>query len=210
MNITIIGAGNVGATLGKRWAEEGHDIIFGVRDPNSDKIASLLSSIDGPAKADTIRSAVAASDIIVLATPWSATKEVIEAAGSLEGKIIIDCTNPLKADLSGLEVGFNTSAAEEIAQWVDGAKVVKAFNTAGSTTMANPVFGTDKSVMFICGDDAEAKKVVFDLADQLGFDVVDSGDLKCARYLEPLAMLWIHLAFEQGMGTDFAMKIVKR
>lgn len=210
MKIAIIGAGNVGATLGNRWANSAHEIIFAVRNPQSEKIQQLIKSIGPKACADFIDKAVAQAPVVVLATPWSAVEEVIHTAGNLRGKIIIDCTNPLKEDFSGLSLGFTTSAAEQIAHWAKGAKVVKAFNTIGSKNMANPIYGQDKITMFICGDDQQAKKVVSQLAEELGFHVVDTGTLMTARYLEPMAMLWIHLAFARGHGEDFAFKMLQR
>ncbi|SRR6266404_4139998 len=126
------------------------------------------------------------------------------------GKILIDCTNPLKPDLSGLSIGQSTSAAEQIADLAKGARVVKAFNTTGAGNMANPKFGPQDATMFICGDDGSAKATVVKLAEELGFEAVDAGPLLAARYLEPLAMLWIHLAFKMGWGTNFAFKILKR
>ena len=91
-----------------------------------------------------------------------------------------------------------------------GARVVKAFNTTGAGNMANPKFGTQAATMFICGDDESAKATVGKLAEELGFEAVDAGPLMAARYLEPLAMLWIHLALKMGWGTNFAFKILKR
>jgi 8-hydroxy-5-deazaflavin:NADPH oxidoreductase len=124
---------------------------------------------------------------------------------------IIICTNPLASDLSGLVVGTNNSAGEEVAGWARGAKVVKAFNTIGAPNFPNPRFGAEAASMFICGDDAAAKSAVGKLAAEQGFDVVDAGPLSASRWLEPLAMLWIHLAFKQGLGpTGHAFKLLRR
>jgi 8-hydroxy-5-deazaflavin:NADPH oxidoreductase len=124
---------------------------------------------------------------------------------------IIICTNPLASDFSGLVVGTNDSAGEEVARWAKGAKVVKAFNTIGAPNFANPRFGAENASMFICGDDASAKSAVGKLAAELGLDVVDTGPLSASRWLEPLAMLWIHLAFKQGLGpTGHAFKLLRR
>jgi hypothetical protein len=129
-------------------------------------------------------------------------------AGDLGGKIVVDCTNPIGAD--GLVVGTTTSAGELAAGWAQGAVVVKAFNTTGSGNMENPRYGDRAVTMFICGDDSQAKAVVGSLAEQIGFDVIDTGPLKAARYLESMAMLWVHLAYNQGFGTDFAFKLIRR
>ena len=107
-------------------------------------------------------------------------------------------------------IGHTTSAAEEIAGWAKGARVVKAFNTTGWQNMADPRYGAQALSMLVCGDDAEARKVAADLARQLGFDPVEVGPLRSARYLEAAAMLWIDMAFLQGFGTNFGFQVVKR
>jgi len=211
MKIGVIGAGNVGGALGKLWADKGHEIVFGVRDLQDAKLQELLKSTSGKARAATVRDAAGFGELIVLATPWPATQAAIKSAGGLVGKILVDCTNPLAPDLSSLVIGTNNSAGEEIARWAPGAKVVKAFNTIGAVNFENPRFGSEKASMFICGDDASAKSTVAKLAAEMGFDVVDTGPLTAARMLEPLAMLWIHLAFKQGLGpTGHAFKLLRR
>lgn len=213
MKIAIIGSGNVGGTLGRILTGKGHEITFGARDPQSDKVKKLLDTISGNVKADTIANAVVNSEVVILATPWDAAQDAIASAGNLSGKILIDTVNPVELSSAGLSrglvVGQTTSAAEEIAQWASGAKVVKAFNNIGANCFENTQFGAVKATAFICGDDAEAKKVVTSLAQDVGFEVVDAGALTQARLLEPLAMLWISLAFS-GMGRDFAISLVKR
>lgn len=210
MKITVIGTGNVGSVLGTRWAQNGHEVVFGTRDPKSAKIEGLLAKAGSNAQAKATGEAITGADVVVLATPWEATEQVIGALGSLAGKIVIDATNPLKPGLQGLEVGHTTSAGEKVAQWASGARVVKAFNMTGASNMADPTYGAQQADMFICGDDAEAKAVVAGLAEELGFEVVDNGSLTSARYLEPLAMLWIHLAYMQGLGPNFAIKLLRR
>ena len=146
-----------------------------------------------------------------MATPWGVTQEVIQSVGGdWRGKILIDCTNPLASDLSGLTVGHTTSAGELVAEWARAARVVKAFNNTGAGNMADPNYGDAAAAMFICGDDPEAKKIVGGLAKELGFDVVDAGGLVMARYLEPLAMLWVRLAYVEGLGPNIAFKLLKR
>ncbi len=211
MKIGVIGAGNVGGALGKLWAGKAHEIVFGVRNPQDPKLQPLLKSAGRKARAATVKDAASFGEVVVLATPWRATQEAIKSAGSLAGKVLVDCTNPLSPDLSGLVLGTHTSAGEEVARWANGAKVVKAFNTIGAPNFANPRFGSESASMFICGDDASAKAIVAKLAADLGFDVVDSGPLIAARWLEPLAMLWIHLAYKQGLGpTGHAFKLLRR
>jgi NADPH-dependent F420 reductase len=210
MKIAVIGTGNVGGTLGNRWASLGHDVTFGVRDPAAVKVKSLLKLSDNKATAASVPDAVAASDIVVLATPWEAVGDAIAVAGDLRGKIVVDCTNPIVEGPAGLSIGQTTSAGEQVAKWAQGARVVKAFNTTGANNMAEPQFPDGKATMFICGDDWEAKDAVGSLAKELGFEVCDCGGIQVSRYLEPLAMLWIHLASRQGLGRDFAFNIIKR
>jgi predicted dinucleotide-binding enzyme len=210
MKIAVIGIGNVGGTLGPAWAKAGHEVIFGVRNPVSEKVKTLLQKAGRQARAATVPDAAAATDIVVFATPWSATREAIAAAGSLAGKLVVDCTNPIAPDLKGLSIGTTTSAGEQVAQWAENAKVVKAFNTTGSGNMATPHYGSQAVTMFICGDDREACESVAQLARDVGFEPCITGPLYHARYFEPMAMLWVDMAYLQGRGPGFAYRILSR
>jgi 8-hydroxy-5-deazaflavin:NADPH oxidoreductase len=214
MNIAIIGAGNVGGTLGSRWAKNRHKVTFGIRNPSDDKVQTAVSAGGVNAKAASIADAVRSAEVVVLTVPWEGAQAAIQSAGDLNGKILIDCTNPVIMGVEGLKkglvVGHSTSAGEQVASWAKGAKVVKAFNTTGAGNMANPGYGSHNATMFICGDDAKAKGIVKELSDELGFDTIDAGPLTAARLLEPTAMLWIHLAFACGMGMNFSFKVLKR
>lgn len=210
MDIAIIGSGNVGGTLARRWAAGGHTVRFGSRNPESEKLTALVAEIGENASATSIADACNGADVLVLATPWSATEEAIGAMGDLTGRVLIDCTNPLKDDLSGLAIGTDTSGGELVQGWASGARVVKALNTTGSTNMENPAYGSDAVTMFLCGDDEEAKRVVTELVSALDFEVCDAGPLSAARYLEPTAMLWIHLAYQQGLGPNIGFRLVSR
>ena len=126
MKIAIIGAGNVGGTLGKRWSAKGHQIFFGVREPESPKIRTLLQSIGSNGRALKVQEAASSAEVVVVATPWPATGEALRMAGNLNGKVLVDCTNALAADLSGLLLGHTTSAAEQIAKWAPGAFPISA------------------------------------------------------------------------------------
>ncbi|MCC3409698.1 MAG: NADPH-dependent F420 reductase [Microcoleus sp. PH2017_10_PVI_O_A] len=213
MKIGIIGAGNVGGTLGRILTAKGHSIVFGVRDPQSAKVQSAVEATGGNARAASVGEAASHGQVSILATPWNGTQEAIAAAGDLTGKIIIDATNPIEMTpaglAAGLTIGHTTSAAEEIAKWAIGSQVVKAFNNIGASCFENLQFGSQTATAFICGDNADAKKIVTNLAEDIGFEVVDAGALKQARLLEPLGMLWINLAFS-GMGQDFAINLIKR
>jgi 8-hydroxy-5-deazaflavin:NADPH oxidoreductase len=210
MKIGIIGTGHVGGALGGRWARSGHEIIFGSRDPQGEKAQNLLRLVSGNVRVTGTTEAVSAAEVVLLATPWSATRDTLDRAGStnLAGKVVIDAVNPIGPDR--LLVGGNTSAAERIASWAPGARLVKAFNSTGSGNMSNTDYGGEKPSLFLCGDDAEAKNVVARLGAELDFDPVDCGPLSMARYLEPLAMLWINLSYNQGFGPDIAFRLLKR
>jgi predicted dinucleotide-binding enzyme len=208
MNIAIIGAGSVGQALGFAWAKRGHQVHFGLKDLSSDRAAALRSRNDRVMVA-TNAQAAAAADVLALCTPWDQTKAAIESCGDLNGKLLIDCTNPLKADFTGLEIGFDTSGLEKVNGWARGVQVFKAMHQIGSNLMDAPTFKQGKPVMFVCGD-GNQKKVVLDLVQELGFDVIDAGGLKIARLLEPYAMLWIHLALAQGLGRDFAFALLRQ
>lgn len=211
--IGIIGSGNVGGTLGKRWAAGGHTVVFGSRNPESEEMKKLVAGAGGSSRAATPAEAVAASDILALTTPWAAAEQVVRGAaagGALDGKILIDALNPLTPDLKGLAVGPDTSAGELVAGWAPGARVVKCFNTVGYNIMADPKFGERSAVMFYCGDDAGAKAAVHPLAAELGFDPVDAGPLRQARALEYFALLWISLAFTTGIGREIGFSLMRR
>jgi predicted dinucleotide-binding enzyme len=213
MKLAIIGAGSVGGTLGTAWAQKaGHEIFFGVRNPQSEKVQALVRSLGGKARAGTAAEAAASADVIVLATPWNGAEATIRSLGDVSGKIILDATNPLAMgpDGLGLEIGHDTSAGEKVQGWAKGASVFKTLNTTGYGNMADPVFHGAKSVMFVAGDDAAAKPKVIALIAALGFEVIDAGPLRNARVLEAHAMLWIELALKRGLGRDFAFAILRR
>jgi predicted dinucleotide-binding enzyme len=210
MKIAIIGAGNVGGTLGKGWAKRGHEVVFGVRKPSDQKLTQILAATGGKAHAASVKDATADAQVVALTVPWDAAQEALKNAGNLRGKILLDCTNPLKPDLSGFTLGHASSGGEQVAAWAPGARVVKIFNTTGFDNMANPVYAEGASMMLYCGDDAEAKKVAAQLAADLGFEAYDAGPLSEARLLEPFALVWIHLAVFQKMGRGFAFRLMRR
>jgi len=209
MKIAIIGAGHVGSTLGKSWATKGHQVAFGVRDPKSSKALDVVKAAGPKARADTPQAAASSADVVVLATPWPNTQEAVRSAGELAGKVVVDATNPLKPDLTGLAVGHASSGGEEVARWAKGARVVKCFNTIGAEHMADPRIAGQAASMFLCGDDVSAKGTVAKLAAELGFEPIDVGPLTQARLLEPLALLWISMAYAHGLGTGIAFKLLR-
>jgi predicted dinucleotide-binding enzyme len=205
MRIAIVGAGSVGATLGRAWIKHGEDVMWGLRNPADPKHAALPKErVKAPAEA------VKEAEVVVIATPWSAAEAAIKSLGRLAGKIVIDCTNPLGMGPDGLQLvlGFNTSAGEQVASWAPGAFVFKTLNTTGAGNMAQAADYPVKPLMLVAGDDAGSKLRVMQLVGKLGFEAVDAGPLKNARLLEPLAMLWIDQAMKRGRGRDFAFALV--
>ena len=201
MKVTVIGSGNMGSGFVKQLKKAGHDVSVTGR--NAEK-AQQLAAQHG-ARAVSAAEA-AASDVLILATGYDDAVPALRALGALDRKVIVDVTNPLTADYMGLTVGHTTSAAEEIAKAVPNAHVVKAFNTVFASVLAEGAsLGAGKTVpVFVASDDAQAKTAVSELARSLGFDVIDAGALKNARYLEPLAGLNIYLGYGAGFGTNIA------
>ncbi len=207
MKIGVIGNGNMGGALGKLWSSRGHKIMFGSRNPESVK---TMAGISPNVNSGSIPDAVRFGEVILLAVPWVGVENALRLAGPMSGKILIDCTNPLSENYMSLVVGFDTSGAEEIAKMAAGVRVVKAFNTVASGVLARPKFDDVDATVLYCGDDAEAKKVVAGLIKELGFEAIDGGPLMNARYLEPMAEMFVQLMFAQNMGFDMAWKLLRR
>ena len=171
MKITVLGFGNVGSQLGRLWTAKGHKVTAGLREASKRaKTAKELGlSVAEPAVA------VKDADVIAVALPWQAVEATLASLGPFEGRILLDATNPLAADLSVIvpEAG---SGAEQVAQWARGVRVVKAFNTIGATLFGDPDFD-----MFYCSDDEDAKQVVRGLIEDTTMSPVDAGPLKNAR-----------------------------
>jgi NADPH-dependent F420 reductase len=211
MNIGIIGTGNMGSGLGRLWAQRGHVVFFGSRDPQ--KALRLGETLGVMASGGAIDQAAEFGQVVLLAVRWDHVPDALQAAGAgtLDGKILIDCTNPMTSDWMRLVEGLTTSGAEKIQSLVPGAKVVKAFNHVYSQIIqSSPLFGTQNASVFYCGDDSNAKEIVAGLIEDAGFDPVDSGCLQNARYLEPIAEQMVQFAYVIGMGTDQALKIIRR
>jgi predicted dinucleotide-binding enzyme len=208
MKIGILGAGNVGGTLGEMWAKKGHQVIFGGRDPNSPELQGRLANVGGNARMGSLQEAADFADVVVLTLPWGAVEENLKAIGSLAGKILFDCTNPnFTADPAQSHA---QSGGEQVASLVPTAKVVKIFNTTGWENMANPQYGAEAVTMFYAGDDAAAKAIAAQLTADIGFEPVDVGPLANSKLLESLAQLWGKLAYAQQLGRNIAFKLVRR
>jgi hypothetical protein len=204
MKIGVLGAGKIGGTLGALWAKSGYEVMFGVRDVNSPKVNELLDSINAPVQVGTVSQAAAFGEAVLLAVHWPGAEEVVKQVSDWNGKILIDATNRMRPG------PLNPAAAEDIAGWAKGAKVVKAFNSLGAGNLTRLQFGDLRADTFICGDDPAAKAVVAELAQAAGFDVVDAGPFANVVLVEALAKLWVQLAYAQGMGPNVAFKLLKR
>lgn len=204
MKIAIIGTGSVGGTLGRRWAQQGHEVLFGSRDPGGEKARALLVASGATAQTGSYQEAAGFGEALLIALPYDALRETLPGLGDLRGKVVLDAVNHVGAPAGAPAV------AAQIAELLPGARIVKAFNTMGWDIMADPRFGDLCADHFICGDDAAAKAIVADLSRDLGFEVVDAGGLDNAGLLEGLARLWIDMAFRQGMGREMAFKLLRR
>jgi predicted dinucleotide-binding enzyme len=193
MKVAIIGSGNVGKALGGSFARAGHDVVLTARDPHHAKAAAEQI---GAEAARSNRDAVSTADVVILAVgyPIAVGEVAPEIAEAAEGRVIVDVTNPVKPDLSGLATNA-MSAAEELQQRLPGGRVVKAFNTVFGSNQANP--RRDVQV-HLAGDDADAKEQVQRLAESIGMSAIDTGGLSAARYLEGMALLNMQINATQG------------
>jgi 8-hydroxy-5-deazaflavin:NADPH oxidoreductase len=205
MNVAIIGAGNVGKALTGSAIRAGHSVTVS---SNSGDSAKALAEATGAKAAESSRAAAESAEVVVLAVPYTAVPEVLNEIGSaLDGKVLIDATNPLKADYSGLATS-GTSGAEEIQKQVPGARVVKAFNTQFAARQADPTVHGLRADGYVAGDDEDAKATVLALVEAIGFNPVDAGDLAMAQYLEGMAWLNITLQMKNGWSWQAGWKLV--
>ncbi len=215
MKVGIIGSGAVGQALGLGFASRGHDVMLGSRDPKNEKVRAWVAKAGARGSSGTFAETASFGDIAVLSTLWTGTESAIHLADpkNLAGKLVIDTTNPL--DFSHgvpptLTVGHTDSAGEQVQRWLPASRVVKAFNIVGNTHMVDPKFPGGPPDMFIAGNDAGAKKQVADILTSFGWNgATDLGGIEAARYLEPLAMVWILNYFATKSG-DCAFKMLRK
>ena len=207
MKIAVLGKGMVGGTLGRRWAELGHEVTFGVRDPSAPEATTLAEETG--AAVTGVAGAAAGADVVVVAVPFAVAADVLAQAGDLSGTIVIDTTNAVgEGYVPAVPTG--TSAADAIAAAAPGAHVVKAFNAMSFRTMADPGDFPIPPSVWIASDDPDARATVAELAAELGLEPIDAGPLAAAVLLEHAAILWIKLAYTEGFGRDFAFALVRR
>jgi predicted dinucleotide-binding enzyme len=209
MNITILGAGNMGSALARQLSRAGHKVRIATRSPEKGRAAVAAS----PGAVVTPPSqALGDAEVVIVATGYADAVPALRSLGSLAGRIVIDITNPLTPDFSGLTVGHDTSAAEEIAKAFPEAEVVKAFNTVFAQVLADgPAFSNGQTApVFVAADSERAKEKTKAIVQSIGFKPVDAGPLRHARYLEPLAALNIYLGYGAGHGTAIAPTWIRK
>jgi predicted dinucleotide-binding enzyme len=197
MRIAIIGAGNVGGGLGTGLAQAGHEIVFGVRDPESDKTRAALKAAPG-SHATKPGDAALDADVVIVALRWDAVPATVAELPDMDGRVVIDAMNRFSGDPT-------RSTAQDLADLLRGAKVVKAFNTIGFENMSTAAARHQKAVMFIAGDHPEANAVAASLAAELGFQPEDVGALTNAKPLEEMVKIWLALTERHGRSIAFAL-----
>ena len=202
MKIGILGAGVVGTNLAKALVNAGHEVMLSSREPDSDKMQSLLAEIGSNAQAGTVETTVAFGEVLAISIGWqNGLEQVLQSISDWSGKVLIDTTNRFGG-------GYERSAGEDIAR-LTGAPVLKAFNTIGAEHYLQPKFSDITLTMVVCGDDA-AKDKALNLVTDIGFEVVDLGGLDQCYLVEALAAVWVRLAFQRGYGRDIALQILKK
>ena len=204
MDIAIIGTGNIGAGLVETLAKAGNRVIVAGKSAadGPELAAKVTASSRGELRGATVAEAVQQAEIVILAVPYGAIDAIAREA-AFDGKIVVDLSNPVKEDFSGITLGFTTSAAEQVQALLPAAQVVKAFNTVFAQVYGEGLeFGARKVPTFIASDHDAAKAKVMEMAADAGFDPVDAGPLRNARYLEPLGYLNIQFGYMLGHGTQ--------
>lgn len=208
MNIGILGSGLMGGKLGTLFARAGHDVVFSYS-RSREKLKELARDAGGRARPGTPREAAQEADVLLLAVHWSRIDDVLKLAGHLVGKLLLTCSLPMNADDTELVVAHTSSGAEELARRASEARVVAAFNTVPSEVLFG-VFeergDASRPSLVYCGDDASGKETAARLISDVGFDPVDGGPLRIARYIEPFGLLVAQLAYEGEGGPELAYR----
>jgi len=209
MRIGILGSGLMGGKLGTIFARAGHEVTFSYA-RRRQKLERLARNAEGKARAGTPREAAARSEALLVAVHWSRIDDVLAQAGDLAGKVVVSCSLPMNDDDTALVVAHPSSGAEELARKIGGARFVSAFNTVPSEVLFG-VFAARRKVnrpsLVYCGDDRRAKNVAVRLIRDVGFEPVDAGPLRIARYSEPFALLIAQLAYERKGGPKLSYRI---
>lgn len=208
MKIGILGSGRMGSHLGTMFAKVGHEVSFSYS-RSQQKIIDLAASTGKNARASTPAKATRDADLVLLAVHWLQVPDVLSQAGDLTGKIVMTCCNPLNAEDTELVIGHTMSGAETLARMIPDAHVVAAFQSTPSELLFDVFAARGEALrpsLIFCGDNAASKAKAAGLISQVGFDPVDAGALKIARYIEPFGMLSGVLAYETDQGPDWAYR----
>ena len=209
MRVGVLGSGLMGGKLGTIFARAGHDVVFSYA-RNEKKLDRLAKDAGKTARAGTPAEAAHDADALLLAVHWQRIDDVLAKAGDLSGKVVMTCSLPMNADDTELVVGRSSSGAEELAKKVPTARVVSAFNTVPSEVFFS-VFesrgSAERPHLVYCGDDARAKNVAAELIRDVGFEPLDAGPLRIARYSEPFALLVARFAYEDERGPAVAYRL---
>src|SRR5881396_821802 len=208
MRVGILGSGLMGAKLGTIWARAGHDVVFSYA-RSEQKLKRLAREAKGKARAGTPAEAAQNADALLLAVHWSRVEDVLKQAGDVSGKVIVTCSLPMNADDTDLVIAHTSSGAEALAKRVPKARVVSAFNTVPSEVLFGVFEARRKATkpsLVYCGDDASSKKIAAQLIRDVGFDPVDAGPSRIARYTEPFTLLMAQLAYEGDGGPELAYR----
>jgi predicted dinucleotide-binding enzyme len=209
MRVGILGSGLMGAKLGTILARAGHEVVFSYA-RSEQKLKMLARDAKGKARAGTPREAAREADVVLLAVHWSRIEDVLNQAGDLSGKVIVTCSLPMNDDSTELVVAHTSSGAEELAEMIPKARVVAAFQTVPSEVLFGVYEARHKGSrpsLVYCGDDESGKGVAAELIRDVGFDPVDAGPLRIARYTEPFALLVAQLAYEGKGGPELAYRL---
>jgi predicted dinucleotide-binding enzyme len=208
MRIGILGSGLMGGKLGTLFARTGHEVIFSYA-RTMKKLQKLAHEAHGNARAGTPRQAAQGTDAVLLAVHWSRLDDVLAQAGNLSDKLIVTCSLPLNPQNTKLVIAHTSSGAEALARKVPKARVVSAFNTIPSEVLFGVFEARNKAPrpsLLYCGDNAVSKRIAAELIRDVGFDPVDAGRLRIARYTEPFALLVGELAYEGNEGPELAYR----
>ena len=208
MRIGILGSGLMGGKLGTVWARAGHEVVFSYS-RGKEKLNKLEREARGKARAGTPSEAAKDADVLLLAVHWSRIDDVLKQAGDLSGRVIVSCSLPMNADDTDLVIAHTSSGAEELAKKVPKTRVVSAFGTVPSEVLFDVFESRRKATrpsLVYCGDDSRSKKTTAELIRDVGFDPVDAGSLRIARYTEPFALLVAQLAYEGKGGPRLAYR----
>ena len=211
MRVGILGSGLMGGKLGTIWARAGHEVVFSYA-RSEQKLKRVARDAKGNARAGTPSEAAQDAEALLFSVHWSRLDDVLKQAGDLSGKVIVNCSLPMNADDTDLVIAHTSSGSEALAQKVPKARIVSAFNTVPSEVLFGVFEARRKATkpsLVYCGDDARSKKIAAELIQDVGFDPIDAGPLRVARYTEPFTLLIAQLAYEGDDGPELAYRFVR-